>query len=702
MTRFPAAAVLPAAIGFALFTAASIDTAAAQTQAEAPDQLAQTQTSQTQASQNATPAVTGATVLDRIVISAGAKKVAIDTPQSLSVVDQEDIDAEQATTVGDVMTDLPGVKAVGSDRVLGESFNIRGIGTLSSSDEYRLIVTVDGAQKFHEQYRMGSLFTDPELYKRIEVLRGPASSTLYGSGALAGTINLTTKDASDFLKNGESFAFREKLDFHDNRDGFTTSSIAASRPAENVELLGSFNYRHAGSYDDGNGDKVADTAFDAPSGLVKGRMTLGADRSHALRASYQHWTTQSNGAAYSQTGTVDAFGRVDRKVVDQTAVLGYAYTPANPLIDLDATLSYSKSLVEQRNATVASTSDLYADADYAFEFVQASVRNSMEFSGESFRNVLIAGGEAIFQTRTADNLRDADGKVTFHPGGESQRYGVFVQNEWIYRDRLTLIPGVRIDRQHLEPDSKVTVTGEKVAHTAVSPKLAAHYKLDDVWGVFGSVAYTERMPVLDEIYDNSSSNVDLTPETSINYETGLSMSLADVLSRRDALAAKGTVFFNRIDNLIERQSTTAPFRNSGESQIMGLEIEASYNAERAFARAAFSLIRGSNKASGEALNSIPADEFVLTLGGRIPSEHVEYGWRGVFADAQNHVSGTTQATGGYVVHDLFASWKPEQGTLAGAEFRFGIDNVFDQQYREHLAGDPGKGRTFKLTVAKTF
>lgn len=695
MTRFPAAAVLPAAIGFALLSAASIAPASAQTQA--PDRLAQTQTSQ-----NATPWGTGATLLDRIVISAGAKKVAIDTPQSISVVDQEDIDAEQATTVGDAMTDLPGVKAVGSDRVLGESFNIRGIGTLSSSDEYRLIVTVDGAQKFHEQYRMGSLFTDPELYKRIEILRGPASSTLYGAGALAGTINLTTKDASDFLEGDDSFAFREKIDLHDNRHGFTTSSIAAARPVENVELLGSFNYRDAGSYRDGNGDEVADTGFEAPSGLVKGRVTFGADRSHALRASYQHWTTESKGDAYSQTGTVDGFGRVDRKVVDRTAILGYAYTPASPLIDLDATLSYSSSDVEQRNATVVSTSDLYADADYAYEFVQASVRNSMEFSGETFRNVLIAGAETIFQTRTADNLRDADGKVTFHPGGESRRVGAFVQNEWIYRDRLTLIPGVRVDWQELEPGSTVTVSRATVSDTGVSPKLAAHYRLSDVWGVFGSVAYTERMPVLDEIYDNSSSNVNLTLETSLNYEAGLSMSLADVIATRDALTAKGTVFLNRIDDLIERANTSSPFRNSGESEIKGLELEASYNAERSFARAALTVIRGRNEETGESLNSIPADELVLTIGGRIPSEHVEYGWRGVFADAQGHVSGTAQATGGYVVHDLFASWKPEEGTLAGAEFRFGIDNVFDQQYREHLAGDPGKGRTFKLTVAKTF
>ncbi|MEO0914320.1 MAG: Plug domain-containing protein, partial [Pseudomonadota bacterium] len=121
-------------------------------------------------------------MLDPVVVSAGQEKVASDTPQAVSVVNQEDLEREQPTTVGDALTDLPGIKAIGSDRVLGEGFNIRGFGSDLAGGENRLILQVDGATKFYQQYRMGSLFTEPELYKRVEVLRGPASSTLYGSG----------------------------------------------------------------------------------------------------------------------------------------------------------------------------------------------------------------------------------------------------------------------------------------------------------------------------------------------------------------------------------------------------------------------------------------------------------------------------------------------------------------------------------------
>ncbi|MEO0328267.1 MAG: TonB-dependent receptor plug domain-containing protein, partial [Pseudomonadota bacterium] len=140
------------------------------------------------------------TILERIVVGAGNEKVAIDTPQSVTVVDQEGIDLLQPSAIGDIARDIPGLNVSGSDRALGQTFNIRGIGSPESAgDQGRIIVNVDGVDKFYQQYRTGSFFSEPELYKKVEVLRGPASSTLYGPGALGGIINFETKDASDFL-----------------------------------------------------------------------------------------------------------------------------------------------------------------------------------------------------------------------------------------------------------------------------------------------------------------------------------------------------------------------------------------------------------------------------------------------------------------------------------------------------------------------
>ncbi|MGH6997952.1 MAG: TonB-dependent receptor plug domain-containing protein, partial [Phenylobacterium sp.] len=110
--------------------------------------------------------------LGRIVVSAGAEKVAIDTPQAVTALNQADIDDAQATTMGDLLEAIPGVSVVGGVSALGQGFNIRGMGTGIADSDSRILTQIDGVTKFYEQYRMGALFSEPDMYKRVEVLRG--------------------------------------------------------------------------------------------------------------------------------------------------------------------------------------------------------------------------------------------------------------------------------------------------------------------------------------------------------------------------------------------------------------------------------------------------------------------------------------------------------------------------------------------------
>ncbi|MGL6210021.1 MAG: TonB-dependent receptor plug domain-containing protein, partial [Paracoccaceae bacterium] len=226
-------------------------------------------------------------ILGRVVLGFGAPKVASDTPLAVTVQDQEDLDREQPSSIRDVFDTVPGVQTVGStSRPLGLAFNIRGIGnTEQPASESRIIVTVDGIPKFYEQYRMGAFFSDVELYKRVEVLRGPAAGTLYGSGAVGGIVNFTTKDASDFLAEGETSALRFRLGYESNGDGALASVIYAVRPTDSFEFLGALNYRRSGDVEDGSGAVIDGTSFGTPSGLLKGTWTL--DGGQKLRFSVQ-------------------------------------------------------------------------------------------------------------------------------------------------------------------------------------------------------------------------------------------------------------------------------------------------------------------------------------------------------------------------------------------------------------------------------
>lgn len=658
------------------------------------------------------------TLLQRLVVGAGVDKIAIDTPQAVTIIDQEQIDQNQPQTIGDTLRDVPGVTAIGSDRVFGEAFNIRGIGGAAAADESKIIINVDGTPKFYEQYRMGSFFSDPELYKQVEVLRGPASSTLYGSGALGGVINLTTKDAADFLAPGQSNAVRIKSAYDSNGTGLLGSTIYATKLNDNFEFLGMGNYRQSDDYEDGNGDKIPGSSFDSWSGLAKGTYRFGDGNEQTIRLSYQRWQGDGDDQAYAQTDDND-FGTVDRKVTDQTAVFAYE-NPAsdNPWLDLKFQLSYSDTSNEQSNASgIGMPNQLFDDSDYSYKTLQARLENTFEYKTDSFENYLTIGTQISHQDREAESISGIQpGAILFHPEGTENKYGFYAQNEFVWREKLTLIPGVRYDYRDTSPADGIT-GAEDSSDDAFSPKLAALYKLNDNFSLFGSVAHTERFPTIDELYSSSgpgrtypggrTASLDLEKETSNNYEAGFAISGYDLLRAGDTLQLKTTGFYNQIRNLIStnpnnRSRLPVPYYvNINEAKIYGVEVEGSYDAEVFFTRLAYSNIRGEDEETGDPLTTIPAQTLTTTIGGRMIDYGVEYGWRSTFA-AHADTGFTGQPTAGYGVHDIFASWKPTDEKYAGFEARFAVENLFDKFYRNNLAGTDGKGRTFKITLAKQF
>ena len=637
------------------------------------------------------------TVLQRLVVGAGAEKVAIDTPQAVTVVEQEDIDRDQPQTLGDVLKKTPGVNLSGSDRLLGQAINIRGIGgPETAGDEGRIIVNVDGVPKFYEQYRMGSLFTDMELFKRVEVLRGPASSTLYGAGALGGVINFTTKDASDFLEPGQKGAVRIKGSYDSNSNGWLGAGIVALRPTDNFEFLLSGNYRYADVYTSGNGTPVLGSEISAPSGLAKATWRFGDANEQVLRLSYQHFTTNMAGQEYNQTDQMVGFGTVDREVVDKSAIISYE-NPAsdNPWLDLRIQASFSDTTVDQFNAGIPTLNRKYGYQQYQF-----NIDNTFDYVGDNFENYLTIGSQTNWLDRTS--LRGVSGT---HPQGKRFATGIFAQDEFIYNDKLTVITGERIDWQHLTPVNNPAFVEQQ--HTMFSPKIATHYRFNDTFAMFGSIAHTERPPSIDQVFDAGAVTSKLQKEGSNNYEVGGALSFYDLASSGDALQIKATGFYNDITNLItDRGNGVVPrYVNTGRARIYGAEIEAAYEADSWFARAAYSYVIGDDLVTGTPLNTVAPHELGLGLGVRMPQYGLTFGWDGRFVSAQDRVVGTAttrQPTPAFSTHDLYLSWSPKEGNLKGWDAQFRVDNIFNQQYQEFLSGTPAKGRTFKISLAKSF
>ncbi|MGD9913648.1 MAG: TonB-dependent receptor [Rhizobiaceae bacterium] len=693
------------------------------------------------------------TLLQRLVIGAGVDKVAINTPSSVSVLEQADIDEKQPSTISEIFKDVPGVNATGSERVLGQTLNIRGVGAPESAgDGGRILVNVDGVAKFYEQYRMGSFFSDPELYKRVEVLRGPAFSTQYGAGGVGGVVNFTSKDASDFIAEGDTGALRLKSSWDSNGNGWLFNTTLAQRMGENAEFLLSGNYRKSDVFQSGNGTPIVGTNNKAWSGLAKGTFNIGEEGK--FRLSYQRFDTDNPDQYFAQTGTADTFGFIDRHVVDQSLIASYENPFSdNDMLDLKVKASYSNTTNTQRNhrdfieqpvnvplACAPGTFSVICNSEYGYATWQFDVQNTMEWRGETWENFLTYGWQTAYQTRTAEQFLNNGTPLPdarFHPQGSDLRTGIFVQNEFIWDDRLTLIPGVRLDWNRVSPKGVTppvgsppgTVIGDS-EHTAFSPKIAAHYKFNDNFAVFGSIAHTERFPTIDEIFTTNSGSGNFLPsyglqkEVSNNFEAGFAVNGQDLLQSGDSAQVKVTGFYNKFDNFITLNNIPAfavGFNNRPgfvgiPATIKGFEVEAAYDSDYVFLNAGYSYIEGRRDLvrTGETvfLQTIAPHELALTIGGKLPEQGLRFGWRARFVGAPAEAirnrdtappPGTsTRFSTAFNVHDVFLTWKPEDGALKGWEGHLGVDNIFNTQYKEFLQNDVAKGRTFKISLTKQF
>lgn len=102
-------------------------------------------------------------------------------PQTVNVIKKETIEEQGATTLRDVLRNVPGltINAGEGGAVGGDNINLRGFSARND-------IFVDGARDLSPQSR------DPFSLEQVEVVKGPSSS-FTGRGSTGGTVNLVSK-----------------------------------------------------------------------------------------------------------------------------------------------------------------------------------------------------------------------------------------------------------------------------------------------------------------------------------------------------------------------------------------------------------------------------------------------------------------------------------------------------------------------------
>ncbi len=214
--------------------------------------------------------------------------------RSVSVISKEQIEIRQQHFLFDVLNSVPGVQVTrsGSFGALA-SVSLRGL----PSDQTLVVqdgVVLNNPSSFGNSFNFANF--DTAVVERIEVLRG-AQSTLYGSDAIGGVINIVTKDGREGL-GGE--AFIEGGSFGTYRGA--ASLLAGNERASGRITISGVTTKGFSSADEANGN-VEDDGFENTTISSKSRFAPAANLTFELVAQYQNSENEFDGFS---GGPVDA------------------------------------------------------------------------------------------------------------------------------------------------------------------------------------------------------------------------------------------------------------------------------------------------------------------------------------------------------------------------------------------------------------
>jgi hemoglobin/transferrin/lactoferrin receptor protein len=621
------------------------------------------------------------TVLDRITIVSRTGESAIEQMASVSHVDQEQLERRMSTTIGDTFFGVPGVTVQSGSQRLRSSINIRGL-----QDAGRVTVLVDGARQNlqitgHQAQSM--LFIDPELLQQVDVIRGPVANT-YGSGAIGGVVAFETKDAGDFLRDGETWAASNTLRYETNGKGWTNSTTGAYQFSEAADILANIVWRDYGEYKDGNGNPVADTGFEALGGLAKAtfRPNDNSELKLGWARSNDNWFGQvaPYNIPYEYETKQDTFTGRYNVTDDQQSWLDLHINASFNQID------YSKA---RQNGNLLETT-------YDLKTYGLDLWNTSRFDTGAVSHEVTYGGDYVLDD--AVNTTSTGGIDFYNPSGERQVWGAYIQDKLTY-EWLEIIGGLRYDSYSL--------TGQDLDNTddRLSPRITvgvSPFKTAALSGLqlYGTYAEGYRAPTISEalisgIHPNPPfpflPNPNLKPETAKTWEFGVNYQMDGLYAADDSLRMKAAYYHNDVkdfigfDTITTDPSCTFPFYcqqsvNFANAKLEGFELEAVYEAAWGFFGLSASTVSGHQidyAGVRSDLSTIPSATVTGQLGLRFLEDRLLIGPEVQY----NAAPKGSEFAEDYTLVNAFAQYNVSDNFKV--DFR--ADNIFDVAYVNPLS-----------------
>ncbi|MBX3578904.1 MAG: TonB-dependent hemoglobin/transferrin/lactoferrin family receptor [Rhizobiaceae bacterium] len=630
------------------------------------------------------------TELDTVIIT--STRTGLDPFETLSGstgVSKKRLEVEvQGGTVSDIVTLVPGLTTQTTGDDPGTGVNIRGM-----QDFGRVNVMIDGArQNFQKNGHEanGTFYVDTEMLSTVDVTRGPSSS-VYGSGAIGGVVNLGTITADDVLDDERQIGGRVRTAFHYNGTGPVLHGEVALRPSEALDAVLAGTWKSLGDYSSGDGTTVR-SAEDLLSGLAKAR----------IRPADGHEVTLS---AMRYVNSWESTGDRETNVVADTYSAGYRFTPSDSdFWDLSAKVYYTGTDFGQAETVGANAG---AERSFRLGTIGVDVFNTSRFDTGEFSHELTYGGDLFRDSvNTTDPVGTSDDLT---PSGDRLAWGAFVQDRVSLGDWLEVIGALRYDAFTLGNDA---ISGKGAR---LSPKITVGVTPWEPVTFYATYAEGYRAPALTEMLIDGLHpppvsagrffpNPALKPEVARTVEGGVNLRFDDLAADGDSLRVKAGVFRNDVDDYIDQVFMMFPlpggyqYQNVAKARIEGIELEASYDAGSVFGSLAAHVLRGENRITGEPLQKVPPHRLVATVGLRAFEERLTLGTRLTAVAAKPEAFDLGFVGEAYALVDVFARWQLTEKTTAD----LALNNIFNRDYTQYLNGSPSAGFNGRLSLTFDF
>ena len=603
-------------------------------------------------------------------------------------INMQQVEQSQANSFKEILNNNSSIE-IGGGAINVQRVYLRGI------ESSNLNISLDGAKQGKNmfQHRSNELGINPDLLKVVDI---KTSNDASKSQALGGSIQMSTKDAQDFVKGDKKSGAILKTGYNTNANQKYGSLIAYSVFENNLGAYVSVSGLNSDDYKDANKNKEIATAYKDRDYLFK--LSLLDSNNHDLRLTINQ--NENSGNTRWRGTEYRPKPEELEKIVSTTTnyTLNHTYNPNN-LVNLNTNLNLTDISLKREEPKNNLNIRLDGTREYENRNIGLKVQNHFDFDISSTTNRVSIGadyqkehGKGSFEPHNSDKV------VTKYSDLDSENKALFFQNRTTIGS-LGFDYGLRYDYYTFE-----TGLGKQSDDT-FSPNIGLDYEATQNSLIYANYGKASRMSSIIPFTwalntkIGSTYSKDLKAEKSNRYELGYKYSKKDTFLSDDYLSFNANIFQTNIKDLIvsgaigggsgEGGRTLEDIYNrDDEFKSKGFELKLIYNYDIFSTSFAYTQIDTNAKNMDTNGTIYNEDQNIRRVGGYDSKKFVFNGGVEIIENLNiNYILNAVAKTdvldsnnneirrAGYTTHDINLEYKLKDWTLF-----FAINNLTNKQY----------------------